>query len=84
MIQNNYCVYILRNQRGKLYIGQTNNLDKRLTEHNELGNGYTSKFRPWTLIHAEYFTSRKEIMAREKYLKTSAGRDWIKKNILGG
>jgi len=54
-----------------------------MIEHNKTGLGYTSKFRPWELIHAEEFSSRKEAMHRESYLKTGIGRDWIKNNILG-
>ena len=77
-----YFVYIIKNNSGKIYIGQTYDLEKRIREHNESGTGYTSKFRPWKLIHNENFSSRKEAMAREKYLKTGTGRDWIKKEIL--
>lgn len=77
-----FIVYIIENSQGKLYIGQTGNLEKRILDHNELGKGYTSKFRPWKLIYSEKVESRKIAMAREKYLKTGAGRDWIKKHIL--
>ncbi len=76
-----FFVYIIENNDGKLYIGQTYNLEKRILDHNELGIGYTSKFRPWKLIYSESFYSRKDAMKREKYLKTGAGRDWIKNNI---
>jgi len=76
-----FIVYIIENGQGKLYIGQTGDLEKRILDHNELGKGYTSKFRPWKLIHSEHFNSRAEAMQREKYLKTGAGRDWIKNNI---
>jgi len=73
--------YIIKNKEGKLYIGQTDDIERRILEHNESGRGYTSKYRPWELIYTEKFESRKEAMGREKYLKTGAWRDWIKKNI---
>ncbi|HAI74176.1 MAG TPA: endonuclease [Candidatus Moranbacteria bacterium] len=76
-----FFVYIIENNNGKLYIGQTYNLEKRILGHNELGKGYTSKFRPWKLVYSEKFDSRKEAMEREKYLKTGVGREWIKDNI---
>jgi putative endonuclease len=76
-----YIVYLLRNSAGKLYIGQTADLNKRMLEHNEIGNGYTSKHRPWVLLWSRSFTTRKEAMKEERYLKTGVGRDWIKKNI---
>ena len=78
-----YYVYIIKNLKGKIYIGQTYNLKKRVEEHNTTGFGYTSKFRPWKLIHSEIFSTRQKAIIREKYLKTGAGRDWIKINIMG-
>jgi putative endonuclease len=77
-----YSVYILKNDNGKIYIGQTTNVSKRLIEHNETGKGYTSKYRPWKVIHVDKFLSRKDAMVREKYLKTGAGRDWINQKIM--
>lgn len=77
-----FTVYILKNKNNKLYIGQTENLAARLESHNVCGQGYTAKYRPWDLIYQEKFLTRQESMARERYLKTGAGRDWIKKNIL--
>ncbi len=78
-----YFIYIIKNKDGKIYIGQTYDVNKRMIEHNKIGLGYTSKFRPWKLIHKEMFLSRQEAMDRERYLKTGNGRDWIKNNILG-
>jgi putative endonuclease len=77
-----YFVYILENQAGKLYIGQTVDLSRRLIEHNEIGKGYTSKYRPWVLVWSKGFITRKESMREERYLKTGVGREWIKKNVL--
>ncbi|HEY9584860.1 MAG TPA: GIY-YIG nuclease family protein [Candidatus Paceibacterota bacterium] len=77
-----YTVYVLKNETGKLYIGQTIDLSKRLQEHNKTGKGYTSKYRPWLLLWSEAFVTRQESIKRERYLKTGVGRDWIKKNIL--
>ncbi|MBI4136255.1 MAG: GIY-YIG nuclease family protein [Candidatus Vogelbacteria bacterium] len=76
-----FIVYILRNSSGKMYIGQTENLLVRLIDHNEIGRGYTSKYRPWTLIHQEIYDTRAEAIKRECYLKTGAGRDWIKRTV---
>ncbi len=75
-------VYVIINKSGKLYIGQTNNIERRFLEHNEIGKGYTAKYRPWKLIYKEKFESRKEAMQREKYLKTGVGREWIKNKII--
>lgn len=64
------------------YTGQTEDLDRRLFEHNNnLLGRFTKNKGPWKLIHSEKFTTRSEAMAREKYLKTGAGRDWIKQKF---
>ena len=78
-----YTVYILYSDKfGKMYTGFTSNLDQRILSHNELGKGYTKRYRPWRLIHVEKYESKKEAMAREKYLKPGVGREWIKLNVM--
>ncbi|MCF7846338.1 MAG: GIY-YIG nuclease family protein [Candidatus Peribacteraceae bacterium] len=74
-------VYVLTNKKGKIYIGQTRDLEKRLFEHNSSGSGYTSKFRPWKLAYFEEFPSRSEAMPRERFLKTGKGREEISTKI---
>jgi putative endonuclease len=62
----------------KIYIGYTSNLEERLKSHNELATkGWTMKFRPWKVIHTEFFEIKSEALRREKRLKTSAGRKWV-------
>ena len=85
-----FWVYILFSTRiQKTYVGFTSNLELRIASHNEFGKkDWTSKHRPWTLIHSEIFDSKTEAMAREKFLKSGKGRVWIKelltsKNIDG-
>lgn len=67
----------------KIYIGQTDNLEKRLLEHNEkFGNHYTSRYQgSWKLIYSEKNITRKEALIREKQLKSYRGREFIKKKI---
>ena len=61
------------------YIGQTEDLVLRLEQHNsDYFQSYTKGKGPWELIHSENYLTRSEALAREKYLKTGAGRDWIK------
>ncbi|WP_375584090.1 GIY-YIG nuclease family protein [Cyclobacterium xiamenense] len=78
-----FTVYVLHSEKfNKIYIGFTSDLEKRLISHNELGKkGWTIKFRPWKVIHTEEFESKKEAMNREKYLKTGAGREFIRSLI---
>ncbi len=49
-----YYIYILYSAvHDKYYVGQTNDLERRLLEHNESPrNSYTSKYRPWKMIRS--------------------------------
>jgi putative endonuclease len=74
-----YTVYILYSPKHqKHYTGFTSNLDQRLLSHNQLGEGWTAKYRPWQLIFTKEFDTKKEAMDYEKWLKSGAGRDFIK------
>ena len=64
-----YFVYILQNPQGRLYIGQTSDLQLRLRRHNE-GKVFSTKDRGlWQLIHSESFATRSAAMTQEKRLK---------------
>ena len=78
-----YTLYILYSSKfDKTYVGYTNDLTRRLHEHNFLAiRGYTIRFRPWMILHSEIFESKQEAMLREKYYKTGAGREAIKKFV---
>ena len=78
-----FVVYILYSERfNKNYTGFTSNLIERFKSHNLLGTkGYTLRFRPWKVIHVEFFNSKSEAMKREKYLKTGIGREFIQNLI---
>ncbi|WNM19119.1 GIY-YIG nuclease family protein [Flavobacterium capsici] len=78
-----FVVYILYSKQfHKNYTGYTSNLIERFKSHNYYGTkGYTIKYRPWEVIHVEFFSSKAEALKREKYLKMGAGREFIK-NII--
>ena len=74
-----YTVYILfSDSHNKHYTGFTTDLEDRLLSHNELGNGWTKAFRPWTLIYTKEFSSKSDAIKYEKWLKSGIGRDFIK------
>jgi len=53
-----------------LYIGVTNNLERRLSEHKQkLVPGYTSRYNLKRLVHFEEYTYVPDAIAREKQLK---------------
>ena len=75
-----YTVYAISNQEsGKLYIGQTNNIERRIEEHNsKRGNHYSAKFTgEWKLIYQESAATRTEALRREKQLKSARGRQFL-------
>jgi putative endonuclease len=79
-------VYVLRNPDGKLYIGQSDNLSRRVHQHNDPLHTLTrttKRFRgPWNLVHSEAVDSRHAAIIRERALKSGQGRAWLK-NLLG-
>jgi putative endonuclease len=76
-----YYVYLLENIDGKLYIGSTNDLKKRLFEHNKKLNFSTKHFVPWQLAHYEAYRNKKDAQRREKYLKTNQGSRLLKRML---
>lgn len=68
-----YHVYLLQSGVNKsFYIGCTNNLKKRLLEHNQNKSYHTKKYSPWKLIYCETYISKKDAYQREKSLKLYA------------
>jgi putative endonuclease len=68
---NTYYVYILASKRnGTLYIGVTNDLERRLYEHkNNLVEGFTSKYNVHHLVYYEDVNDIQSALQREKQLK---------------
>ena len=76
--------YVLRSVKdGKFYIGHTNSLERRMSEHHSGRVKSTAHRRPLILIHQECFSDLTEAVKREKYLKTAAGRRWLNKHLAG-
>jgi putative endonuclease len=68
----------------RLYVGQTQDLARRLREHHEGISFYTKRADDWELIHTEEFPTRSEAMKREKQLKSSRGRAFPREKIADG
>jgi len=79
-----FSVYIIQSLLdGSFYIGFTNNLDKRIIQHNHAKTGYSSKKSPWILVYSESFEIKSLAIKRERFLKKQKSRDFIKKLISG-
>ncbi len=79
-----YFVYILRSQKEskRLYIGKTEDLEKRLKEHDRGDSTYTNKFLPWALETYIGFSDKTLAAQFEKYLKSGSGHSFLKKRLL--
>ncbi len=77
-----YFVYILQSQStGRYYIGQTDDIERRLRQHNAPeyhGTKTTKRFPgPWELIYSETYESRSLAMSREREIKRWKSRKMI-------
>ena len=64
-------VYVLRSETtGRLYIGHTKDVGRRLREHESGQSPSTRRRGPWTLIYSEAFATRGEAMRHERWLKS--------------
>ena len=65
-----YYVYILQSaQDGTFYKGYTENIEKRVDQHNNGESKYTSRKMPWKLVYLEQFQTKREALIREKQIK---------------
>ena len=77
-----YYVYILLSEKDKkLYVGYTENLKLRFEGHQKGRVSSTKNRRPFQLIYSEACLDRKDAMHREKYLKTSYGKAFLKSRL---
>ncbi len=70
MKRHNYSVYMVASKSRVLYIGMTNNLERRMFEHkNDLMNGFSKQYRCHRLVYYEAFDDVKKAIDREKQFK---------------
>ncbi len=75
-----YYVYLLKSKyHRKSYIGCTDNIERRLDEHNAGKSYYTKRFKPWMLIKSWTCNSHSEARQKERYYKSGIGRRELKK-----
>ena len=78
---NKYYIYILSsNNNSTLYIGVTNDLERRVNEHRSgLIPGFTQKYHCHKLVYYEEFSDISQAIDREKQLKhwSRAKKDWL-------
>ena len=77
-----FFVYVLKSEKNnRLYYGSTNNLERRIKEHN-IGHSKDTKLsRPFRLVYFEEFETLKEARNRELFFKSGKGRSYIKERL---
>ena len=77
-----YFVYAIASKsRNYIYVGISNNVQRRLDEHNLGYNKTTKPYRPFILIRQEEFPTRSEARKREIALKSTTGKRFLKSLI---
>ena len=75
-----FFIYVINSlSRKYIYVGMTNDLDRRIKEHNMGQNRSTKAYKPFELILKEEYATRDEARKREKYLKSGIGKEFLKK-----
>ncbi len=78
-INHMYSVYVLKSRlKNYRYVGITNNITRRIDEHNSGQTRATAPYKPFDLVYTESCMSRCDARLREKYLKSGCGKEWIK------
>ena len=73
-----YTLYILYSKSiDSYYVGYTNSIERRLSEHNRKKNKFTDKGIPWILVYSEQFINKKNAMERERFIKSRKSRTFI-------
>lgn len=77
-----HVVYVLESgDRKHWYFGVTNNIKRRIEEHNSGKSTHTNKYKPWKLRMMATFQDRSQAEVFELYLKSHSGRAFMKKHI---
>ena len=82
-MDNLYSVYVIKSlTSGLLYVGMAHDVQNRLNEHNSGKSKFTSGHRPWVLVYSEEVGSTQEARKKEKYYKSTAGKNFLRKQGL--
>jgi putative endonuclease len=74
-----YYVYAIKSlTRNYIYVGLTDDTERRISQHNNKKEKTTRSFAPFKTILIEKYDTRIEARIREKYLKSGIGKEYLK------
>jgi len=79
-----YYVYIIQSisHPDQIYVGCTEDIDKRLSNHNSGTTLHTDKFKPWKLVSYIAFNDKTKAYDFEAFLKSGSGREFRNRRLL--
>ncbi len=78
-----YKVYVIKSINFDwIYVGMTTDIERRLHDHNVGYNKSTKAKAPYSLLFVEEYPDSSSARNREKYLKTTVGKRFIRKNFV--
>ncbi len=79
-----YYVYIIRsiNHSDQLYVGVTEHLKQRLSDHNCGTTTHTNKYKPWAIVSYIAFNDKEKAYSFEDFLKSGSGREFRNRRLL--
>jgi putative endonuclease len=82
-VMSGYWVYAIKSENdSRIYVGMSEDVEKRIKEHNAGKTKSTKGFRPWKLIFKLKAESRLDARRLEIYYKTGIGKEKLKQLIL--
>jgi putative endonuclease len=80
MNSGNFYVYaIVSIKDNRIYVGISQNINRRINEHNDGKVFSTKSFIPWKLFYSEYIGALVMARKREKYFKSASGKRKLRK-----
>ena len=74
-----FFVYAIKSlNRNYIYVGLTDNIERRVNQHNSGRSKTTKPYLPFKLILTEQYPTRSAARVREKYLKSGIGKEYLK------
>ncbi len=78
-----YYVYVIKSEEGYYYTGMTENLERRIFEHNKgIKSKWTKRGTNWKTIYFEEFDNKQEALKRERWMKSGHGKKLLKEKGL--